>query len=293
MCNKTGIPVYTLDNINAHNYGFILLSMEFDFDQISRFTHIHRPDYYCLLYLKSGQLTASVDKETFILERESVVCINPNSVCNFSIEDHSKGWIVLFSDTFYSMRYNDNVLHHFGCLKNKGICIQKLSQSEAQKWSFLLSTMESESSQWQFDSKNILRSYLNIVLSELNRKTPEINSIPPLDDKEQKILSFEKIVEQKFKEEKLPSFYAACLNISVNYLNKICNDRRSLSSGDIIRKRVTLEAERLLYYTTKTISEISYDLGFDSISYFTTFFKKKTGLTPESFRKKMKTSLSI
>ncbi|MBK9566912.1 MAG: helix-turn-helix domain-containing protein [Saprospiraceae bacterium] len=42
------------------------------------------------------------------------------------------------------------------------------------------------------------------------------------------------------------------------------------------------------YYSTRkmSISEISEQLGFDSASYFTTFFKKKFTLTPEEFRSK-------
>ncbi|WP_261387646.1 helix-turn-helix domain-containing protein [Chitinophaga pinensis] len=37
-----------------------------------------------------------------------------------------------------------------------------------------------------------------------------------------------------------------------------------------------------------TISEIAYQLGFADNSYFTKFYKKYTGQTPEEFRKSLR-----
>jgi AraC-like DNA-binding protein len=36
-----------------------------------------------------------------------------------------------------------------------------------------------------------------------------------------------------------------------------------------------------------TVEEISYMCGFNNISYFCTFFKKKTGLSPTAYRDQM------
>lgn len=44
------------------------------------------------------------------------------------------------------------------------------------------------------------------------------------------------------------------------------------------------EASRMLLETTNTISEISYDCGFNDISNFNRIFKKKKGSTPSKYR---------
>lgn len=44
------------------------------------------------------------------------------------------------------------------------------------------------------------------------------------------------------------------------------------------------EAARMLLETTNTISEISYDCGFNNISNFNRIFKKRKGVTPSEFR---------
>jgi len=43
-------------------------------------------------------------------------------------------------------------------------------------------------------------------------------------------------------------------------------------------------AKRLLI-TDATISEVCFEVGFESVTYFTGLFKKMTGITPAAFRK--------
>jgi AraC-like DNA-binding protein len=46
-----------------------------------------------------------------------------------------------------------------------------------------------------------------------------------------------------------------------------------------------MRARELLLTTDQSIKEISFQLGFDSIYYFSRFFKQKTGMSPSEFRK--------
>jgi len=93
------------------------------------------------------------------------------------------------------------------------------------------------------------------------------------------------MIEKKYKEKKRPSDYASLLCISPNYLNKICKEETGLTAGELIRKRIIIEAQRLLYYTNYSVNEVANKLGFDNASYFVTFFKKNTNQTTEQFRK--------
>ncbi|MEJ0103822.1 MAG: helix-turn-helix transcriptional regulator [Bacteroidota bacterium] len=44
------------------------------------------------------------------------------------------------------------------------------------------------------------------------------------------------------------------------------------------------KAKTLLWSTEKSISEITYDLGFEHPSHFTKLFKNRTGVSPRQFR---------
>ena len=50
-----------------------------------------------------------------------------------------------------------------------------------------------------------------------------------------------------------------------------------------------LRAKEMLLYTDKIIKEISFDLGFQSIYYFSRIFKKKLGVSPSDIRKSVLT----
>lgn len=75
------------------------------------------------------------------------------------------------------------------------------------------------------------------------------------------------------------------LYITPNYLNGICKDMLGKSAGQVIRDRILLEAKRLLVNAEMNVEEIAAKLHFSDNSYFTKFFKKYTGLTPDAFRR--------
>lgn len=287
MCYKTeNLPVLTLSDFSTQHLGFVMMPIENVHHHHSIIEAAHKQAYYTILFCQQGKGTVVVDKQQIAIQDNSVICIGPNSVSSFDIQSITNGWMILFSDAFFSMRYNDNVLYNFTCLKYNNLCQQTLEQNDATEWQFYMQLMHRELQQNAHDAQSVLRSYMNIILSILNRNNTAIQKNKELKSiKDKKITAFEKLIEVYYKKEKLPSFYSREMYITSNYLNRICQEKRGLSSGDMIRKRVIIEAERLLYHTYNSISEIAIELGFESTSYFTTFFKKYTGYTPDAFRK--------
>jgi len=83
--------------------------------------------------------------------------------------------------------------------------------------------------------------------------------------------------------------YADKIGITATHLNVLCRNAVNQSALDIIHERALLEAKRNLVYTTMTISEVSYVLGFSDPAYFTRFFKRQSALSPKDFRAQAKT----
>lgn len=287
MCHKTeDLPVLTLSDFSTQHLGFVMMPIEIAHQHHSVLEAAHKQAFYTILFCLQGKGNMIVDKQQIAIQANSVICIGPNSVSSFDLQSITNGWMILFSDSFFSMRYNDNVLYNFDCLKYNNICQQILEQNDATEWQFYMQLMNREHQQNALGAQSVLRSYMNIILSILNRNNTAIQGKKELRSiKDKKITAFEKLIELYYKKEKLPSFYANEMYITTNYLNRICQEKRGLSAGDMIRKRVIIEAERLLYHTYNSISEIAIELGFESTSYFTSFFKKHTGLTPDAFRK--------
>ena len=51
------------------------------------------------------------------------------------------------------------------------------------------------------------------------------------------------------------------------------------------------KAEKLLVTTSMTVTDIAYETGFGSVAYFARFYKRETGQSPTSFRKKFITPI--
>ena len=80
-------------------------------------------------------------------------------------------------------------------------------------------------------------------------------------------------------------YYANLLSISPKYLNECVQEVLSVSSKNIIVEQLLMRSRRELKFSTKTIKEIGFELGFSSPDYFSYFFKTHTGSTPSALRK--------
>lgn len=76
------------------------------------------------------------------------------------------------------------------------------------------------------------------------------------------------------------------LYLSRPYLSRKFIEETGESLTDFILKEKTEEAKRLLRYSDKSLTAISYYLGFSSQSHFSRVFKKYTGHTPGEYRER-------
>ncbi|TKG97134.1 AraC family transcriptional regulator [Puteibacter caeruleilacunae] len=90
----------------------------------------------------------------------------------------------------------------------------------------------------------------------------------------------------KLKELGLPTvkYCAEKLFLSSNYLSDLLKKETGKNAQEHIHYFLIEEAKNRLLLSNESVSSIAYDLGFDYPQYFSKFFKKKTGMTPASFR---------
>jgi len=73
-------------------------------------------------------------------------------------------------------------------------------------------------------------------------------------------------------------------NISRTQLHRKLRTLTGLSTTQFVRKIRIKKARQLLKNTDLNITEIAYDCGFKTLSYFTRIFTKETGLSPTVYR---------
>ncbi len=96
---------------------------------------------------------------------------------------------------------------------------------------------------------------------------------------------FCELLEESYGKHYSVAQYAKAIGITSAHLNLLCRQTVDKSALELIHERVLLEAKRNLVYTSMTISEVSYAIGFSDPAYFTRFFKRGVGLSPKDFRR--------
>ena len=107
------------------------------------------------------------------------------------------------------------------------------------------------------------------------------------DINQTRVYEFLMLLESNFLTVRNTDFYAGKLGISSKRLNQILKDKLDKTGMQIIHDRIILEAKRLIIHSEQTIKEISFELGFSDRPYFSRFFKKQTGESPDSFQKQV------
>ena len=102
---------------------------------------------------------------------------------------------------------------------------------------------------------------------------------------------FENLLDEYFNSDKLvqdgiPSvqYCADKLCLSANYLGDLLKRETGLSALKHIQQKMLDVAKERVFNTQKSISEISYELGFPYPQHFSRWFKKMAGCTPNEYR---------
>lgn len=95
---------------------------------------------------------------------------------------------------------------------------------------------------------------------------------------------FYQSVQTNFLELSYIKEYAMLMHISPKHLSETIKEESGKSALTFINDAKIEYAKVLLLQTDKTISEIAFELNFNTTNYFSVLFKKHTGIKPSQFR---------
>lgn len=140
-------------------------------------------------------------------------------------------------------------------------------------------------------SVEVLVSYASLILSYTQTfYERQFDTQSKLYDKV--VADFYRNIERYFSDEKsidkLPSvtYFADKAGLSVNYFGDVIKHFTGQSPIEHIHQYIIQQAKKFLRETKLSINEIAYSLGFEYPTYFTRFFRQKTGISPSKFRNK-------
>jgi AraC-like DNA-binding protein len=80
------------------------------------------------------------------------------------------------------------------------------------------------------------------------------------------------------------AYFADELHLSANYFGDLLKKETGKSAIDFIHSQLLEVAKEKVLDTTKSISEVAYELGFKYPQHFTRLFKQKVGMNPNEYR---------
>jgi AraC family transcriptional regulator, transcriptional activator of pobA len=105
------------------------------------------------------------------------------------------------------------------------------------------------------------------------------------------LVRFEHLLDEYFKSDKpqsngLPSvaYCASELHLSPNYFGDLIKKETGKSAQEYIQNKVINVAKERVLDSSKSISEIAYEIGFKYPSHFTRLFKQHVGQSPNEYR---------
>jgi AraC-like DNA-binding protein len=105
------------------------------------------------------------------------------------------------------------------------------------------------------------------------------------------LIRFEALMDEYFQSDNqhangLPSvqYFAEQLHLSANYFGDLIKKETGKSPQEHIQLKLINTAKERIFDTSKSISEIAYELGFSYPQHFSRFFKKTVGCSPNEYR---------
>lgn len=287
---QTEIPKFDICSLSAYGQDDILISRFSPYlKQHLNLAAPHRHSFYHLVFFTEGAGRHTIDFNPFVVKPYQIYFMVPGQVHSWNFEGDVDGYVVNFSAEFFKSfllrsDYIDSFSFFTGQTSSSVIDISDKKEVVISLFENLLAHSQT-GSVLDKDMIRLLLLQIFIHIEQGNEVGREINTLFP---KNPVIKNFQVLIERHYLKLRLPGEYAELLNITTNHLNALCHEHLGMQAGKLIRDRVLLEAKRLLVNMDLRVSEIAYKLNFSDNSYFTKFFKKEVGMTPEVFRQSLR-----
>lgn len=250
--------------------------------------HIHH--YHEILYLQGGKGEMLIDDKRCTLSDQTIYCIWQGQVHEWIEGRQRQGYAIMFKTDFLPAVDANTLMVFNSTLFNR---VQKinafpLARNEICHFDSLFEHMLAEYDQSvpTFGQKQTMQYLLMSLLVKLARKTVEMDRHVQARTKTSLDIfqAFLTLIEQYYQSDVGLDFYANQLGTSSRKLNEIIKDHAGQTAKQLLMKRTLTEAKRLLFHTSTPVKEIAYRLGFKNQAYFSHFFKRQVGQSPQSYR---------
>lgn len=219
---------------------------------------------YVYCFLLDGEILAEIDGQNILVGPGQFVLVPPEKSIDIKYFNTCQGF-----DGSFSLEFVKDA--SYTVLRSNTLIQQSFWFEDAVFMGALFKRMYIAN---EDKDKGFLQSALDLILGQL-RPGGKVAAVS------------ERFLQLVFERDKVPlsvAEYAEILGVTPNYLNKTVKNRTRRTAIDWIEIARLNIAKKLLKDPSIPIADISARTGLPDQSYFSRFFKKKTGQTPSDFR---------
>ena len=256
------------------------------FEKACTIDHSVQQNAYSIYWIQEGKGIYNIDFEQYKFEDNVLFFLSPGQVFTVDSEHIKTAYKLTFVRDFYCIQTHDKEVACNGILFNNiyETPFVKPCKKDTQKLQFILESLIEEFQQNETAQYDMLQAYLKQFIINSVRVKKE-NHVIKEDIETRLFKDFSLLVEQNFRKMHSVTDYANRLGVSPKSISKHFQKMGVNTPSDFIKKRILLEAKRLLIYTDKNVKEIAFELGFNDPAYFTRFFTKAISKSPLQFKK--------
>ncbi|KRB55642.1 AraC family transcriptional regulator [Flavobacterium sp. Root186] len=271
---------------NYKKLGFLILNQE----TVEEINGDDYKAYIKVLYLPEGY-EITIDFKQYQTSSPSLFFINSNQYLQINKEGKKQGYFMYYNRDFYCVQIHDAEVACDGLLFNNifEMPMTALPDKEVLFVEGIYNQIQEEFDAPDSSLEEMIRTYLKQLIIKATRIW-KIQQLGVLNDEPSKEMDFfrdfSRLVEIHFRTKHTVADYADILGVAPKTLSNKFNRLELTQPNDIIKDRIILEAKRLLGYSSLSVKEIAYQLGYEDPAYFNRLFTNKVGDTPSNFKKK-------
>lgn len=249
---------------------------------LAREQQAHRHAFQEIIFMEQGSATHSLDTEQGELEGPLVMLVAQGKVHRFIPQPWTRLYVLRFTNEFLP-RPVDGLFSQIVDFTSLPVYTSELHH----KIKSLFSLMHQEYQQAE-PNKVYLRHLLSALLAVLREEQQKRTSgeMAAGDSNYSVFSKFLALLDVEFTRHRSVEYYADQLNITTKKLGELSKSTTGDTPSRLIEKRIILAAKRFLIYTSDSVQQIAYTLGYTDHSHFTRVFRRLEGITPTAFREK-------
>jgi len=264
-------PINVYENIFVHENNTLLPHWHEEFE---------------IVYLEKGTASFRVDGKEYFLGPKQFLFVNCGSIHGGKAEEDPEPYAIvfslnmLFSETpdICKSKYLQSILERKVLVQNKfdDHCVGELISSIITVWKEKPKGYEL-----------LVKGYLYTIFYHLFNRGYIITDTTDreFDLKIERIKSALDYINLNYSSELDIDMLAKVSNLSKFYFCRLFKEITHLTPVDYINKFRVEKAIKLIKNTDMSISEIAFEVGFNSVSYFIKVFKEYVGTTPFKYKK--------